>query len=368
MAFWNFTKKKSNNDIEIQPLLVGSDLGYGQIKTVSGEMHSRFLSAVGTPVSDFGRVAAITTEKELIESLAITYDGTKYYIGHNAITNTRNGRLTLRQNKAESEENKIKFMTSLALFTQEDQEYAEFDVITGLPVLEFKNQKEQLYQMIFNYGRPFEFKMHYGPKVINKKIKIKTIKVISQGEGAFYDFVLDNDGKIIKQKANLVGGKVMVVDAGYRTTDIVTMENGKYIEPMSDQFNKGINQMHQEVLRLIMDRLNIKKEIKDMDEIIRSGKLFHNMKEFNVSKIIEDAARPFAADIVDNLHTVSNDTLGSMQRVLLGGGGGIIILPYVKELLNGIVEVSLLDNAEFCNASGYFKYGMLLKSVGGLNA
>jgi len=365
MAFWDFMKQKASNNMNTLPLLVGNDLGYGQVKTVSGSMRSRFLSAVGTPVSDFGRVAAVTTEKELLESLALTYDGKKYYVGHNAIVNTRNGRLTLRQNKAESEDNKIKFIMALALFTTEDQEYAEFDVITGLPVLEYKNQKDQLYNMIFNYGRPFEFTMHYGPKAVKKTIKIKNIKIISQGEGAFYDFVLDGEGKLVKERAALVGGTVMVVDVGYRTTDIVTMENGRYIEPLSNQINNGINQVHQEILRLIMERLNIKKELKDMDEIVRSGKLFHNMKEYNVSKIIEDAARPFAEDIVDNLYTVTNDQLGSMQRVLLGGGGGQIILPYVRTLLDGIIEVSLLEDSEFCNASGYYKYGMLLKSAGG---
>jgi plasmid segregation protein ParM len=295
----------------------------------------------------------------------MTYDGTKRYVGHNAIVNTRNGRLTLRQNKAQSDDNKIKFMIALALLTAEDQEYAEFEVVTGLPVLEYKNQKDALYDMCYNHGMPYKFTMHYGPHDVEKTIKINAAKVISQGEGAFYDFVLNDKGIIIPDKAALVSGTVMVVDPGYRTTDIVTMENGKYIEPSSDQLNKGVNQMHQEILRLIMERMNIKKELKDMDDIVRSGKLFHNMKEYNVSKIIEDAARPYAEDIVDNLHTISNDQLGSMQRVILSGGGAEIIYPYVKELLDGIIEVELLPNAEYSNASGYYKYGMLLKSVGG---
>lgn len=369
MAFWNFMKAKKTEASDIAtPILVGIDLGYGQVKSLSGEMTSKFLSAVGTPVSDFGRVAAVTTEKELLESLTVTFEGQKYYIGHNAIVNSRNGRLTLRQNKAESQDNKIKFMTALALFTEEDQEYAEFDIITGLPVLEYKNQKDALYHMIFNFGRPFEFTMHYGPKAVKKVIKTKSIKVISQGEGAFYDFVLDKNGDLIKERAAEVSGTVMVVDPGYRTTDIVTMENGRYIEPLSDQFNTGVNQMHQEILRLIMERYNIKKELKDMDEIVREGKFWHNRQEINVVKIIADAAMPFAEDIVDKLHTVSNDQLGSMQRIILSGGGAEIIYPYVKQLLSDVIEVSLMDKAEFCNASGYYKYGLLLKKVGGLDA
>jgi plasmid segregation protein ParM len=366
MAFWDFIKQKSNGENGIDRLLVGSDLGYGQVKALSGDLRVKFLSAVGTPISDFGRVAAITSEDELLQSLTITYEGKKYYIGHNAIINSRNGRLTLRQNKAESDDNKIKFITSLALLTREDQEYGEFDIITGLPVLEYKNQKDALYNMIYSDGKPFEFTMHYGPKEIKKVIKTNYVKVISQGEGAFYDFVLDNKGGIIPERAAQVNGLVMVVDPGYRTTDIVTMENGRYIEPLSDQFNKGVNQIHQEMLRLVMERLNIKKELKDMDEIARSGKLYHNMHEYNLSKIIADAAKPFAEDLIESLITVSNDQLGSMQRLILTGGGSEIIHPFVKELLDGIIEVELMPGAEFCNVSGYYKYGLLLRNAGAM--
>lgn len=369
MAFWDLFKGKPKDTTQpVEPMLVGSDLGYGQIKVLSGDNRFKFLSAVGKPISDFGRVAAVTTEKELLESLTISYEGQKYYVGHNAIVNSRNGRLSLRQNKAENEDNKIKFITSLGLLTAEDQEYAEFDVITGLPVLEYKNQKEKLYNMFFNFGRPFEFTMHYGPNAVNKKVKINNIKVISQGEGAFYDFILSSQGDIIPERVGMVSGTVMVVDPGYKTTDIVTMENGRYIEPLSDQLNKGVNQVHQEILRLIMERLNIKKELKDLDDIVRSAKLFHNRQEYDVSRIIADAAKPYAEDIVENLYTISNGDLGSMQRIILTGGGAEIIYPYVKQSLEDTIEVSLMDNAEFCNASGYYKYGLLLKASGKLDA
>lgn len=352
----------------IKPILMGEDLGYGQVKLMSSDKCFKFLSAVGTPISDFGRVATITSTAELLDTLTVTFEGQKYYVGHNAVVNTRNGRINLRQNKAENEDNKIKFLTSLALLTEEDSNYDEFIVVTGLPVLEFKNQKDSLYNMMNNFGRPFEFTMHYGTKEVKKTLKVKDIQIISQGEGAFYDYILDENGDIILEKAGEVQGTVMVVDPGYKTTDIVTMENGRYIETLSDQFNKGVNQIHQEVLRLIMQQLNIKKELKDMDQIVRTGTLFHNMKEYNVKHIIEMAAKPFAEDIVDNLINLSNDQLGSMQKVILTGGGSAIIYPYIQELLKDIVDVTIMDDSEYCNTSGYYKYGKLLEKSGAFNA
>jgi plasmid segregation protein ParM len=364
MGIFDFSKKEEVEVKQPTKLLVGIDLGYGQVKVLSENQQYKFLSAVGTPISDFGRVANVSSKEELLNALAITYEGQKYYIGHNAITNTRNGRLSLRQNKAELEENRIKFITALALLTKEDDTELEVDVISGLPVLEFKNQKDNLFNMIYNYGRGFDFTMHYGPKSVHKSIRVKNVRIISQGEGSFYDFILDETGNIIQERANKVSGTIMVVDPGYKTTDIVTMETGRYVEVLSDQFNKGINQVHNECIRLIMDKFGVKKEMKDIDEIIRTGVLFHNTKEYNISKIIEDAAKPFAIDIVDNLINLSNDQLGSMQHLLLTGGGGNVIYPYLKAELEGIIEVSLIENSEFSNANGYYKYGKLLENAG----
>lgn len=363
MAFWNFSNKQEKTD-DIQPVLAGIDLGYGQVKIFSGNKIKKFISAVGTPISTFGRTAAVVTDSELLDRLSINWNGQTYYLGKNAITNTRNGRLTLRQNKTATEHNVVKLLTGLALLMEEDQEYAEFDVVTGLPVLEYNNEAENLKHVILNSGKPFVFDMYYGPKTVKKTIKIRQATIISQGEGAFYDFILNKKGEIVGNKAELVSGTVMVVDIGYRTTDIVTMENGSYIETLSDQLNKGVNSIHQEVLRLIMQNLGVKKELKEMDQIVRTGNLFHNTKETDVTRIIDSVAVPFAEDISENLHIISNDQLGSVNHVILTGGGAEIVYPFVGAQLKNVVESSVMENAEFCNASGYYKYGLLLKSAG----
>ncbi|MNV04255.1 hypothetical protein D3C71_945460 [compost metagenome] len=369
MAFWHFRKKKdievttSELTPELPIILAGIDLGYGQIKVLARGEKKKFLSAVGSPVSSFGRTVAAVTEQEVLNSLAITIDGQTFYTGRNAIINTRNGRLTLRQGKADDIHNKVKFLTALALYTEMYQAEAEFDIVTGLPVLEFKNEADALTNMILNNGKPFVFDMHYGNITVQKRISIGNAKIVSQGEGAFYDFVLDNNGDIIPTRAEIVQGTVMVVDVGYRTTDIVTMENGRYVEPLSDQFNKGVNTIHQEILRLIMEEFGIKKELRDLDEIVRKRSFMHNTKTYDIDHIVVKAAIPFTEDIIENLHTISNDQLGAVNHIIFTGGGAEIIYPFVERLLKNVVESSLMEDAEFCNATGYHKYGLLLQKA-----
>ncbi|MNB94639.1 hypothetical protein D3C81_428260 [compost metagenome] len=369
MAFWHFRKKntevltseQTHNIVKI--LLAGIDLGYGQIKILCDGEKKKFLSTVGTPVSNFGRTVATVTEQEVLNSLAITLDDQIYYIGRNAVVNTRNGRLTLRQGKADNVHNKVKFLTALALYTEMYQTEAEFDIVTGLPVLEFKHEADALTKMMLNDGKPFEFDMHYGNVTVKKKINIGNVKIVSQGEGAFYDFVLNNNGEIIPERAEIVQGTVMVVDIGYRTTDIVTMENGSYVELLSDQFNKGVNTIHQEILRLIMEEFGIKKELRDLDEIVRKRSFMHNTKIYDIDHIITKAAIPFTEDIIENLHTISNDQLGAVNHIIFTGGGAEIVYLFTERLLKNVVESSLMEDAEFCNATGYHKYGLLLQKA-----
>ena len=172
---------------------------------------------------------------------------------------------------------------------------------------------------------------------------------------------LNDDGSINKEKVSEVVGRVMVVDVGYKTTDIVTMENGKYVETMSDQLNQGVNQMHNECIKLIFSKYNIKKEMKEIDNIIRDGYLFYNKQDIDISDIVQKASIPFAEDIIDNLINISNDQLGALSTIILTGGGSSLIYDYINKQLNDNTNVVLMDNSEFSNARGYYKYGLLLK-------
>ena len=115
---------------------------------------------------------------------------------------------------------------------------------------------------------------------------------------------------------------------------------------------------------MVFLKYNIKKELKDIDEIVRDKSFFYNRKTYPIDTIIAQACKPFAEDIVENLYTISNDNLGSMRMVLITGGGAELIYPYVKEILKDTIEVQKIEDPEFSNAHGYYKYGLLLQKQG----
>lgn len=351
-----------NNNLKknyINPI-IGLDLGFGQVKVSSGDTNIQFPSIIGNPISNFSKTSAVSSLNELLNTLSITYNNTIYYIGKNAQLNTRNGKISLRQNKNNNDiQTKIKIMTALALMTNENQSNAEFNIITGIPVLEFYNQKNELYNMLYNNNRPFEFSMQYGNKTVNKSIKCNKIKIISQGEGAYYSYILSNSGNIQNNRLALATGNVAVVDIGFRTVDIVFFQNGRYLD-ISDQINNGVSQIHQEVLRLIMQNYNIKKELKDIDDIVRNKEFYYNTKNYNIESIINQASEAYADNIIESLYTIRNGELGDLQLILITGGGGNLTFDYIKNKLKNTVLVEKIDNSEFANSQGYYRYGLFL--------
>ena len=352
----------TNEQHNIYNNLIGLDLGYGQVKISSGETNIQFPSIVGNLVSQFTKSAPISSFQELLDTLEIIINGQHYCIGHNAIVNTRNGKISLKQNKIEDIQTKIKVMTALALLTPQNQSINSFEIISGLPILEWSNQKDLLYNMLMNDGKPFEFIMKYGNQSIAKQITCTKCKILAQSEGSFYSWVLDSSGNIIPSRAEYANGLISVVDIGYRTTDIIAMENGRYLQTLSDQINTGVSQIHQEILRLIMQNHNIKKELKDIDTIVRNKEFFYSTKTYNINDIIKQACEPFADNIIENLYTINNGELGNLHMVLLAGGGAELIFDYMKNKLQNVVRVEKVHNAEFSNSQGYYKYGKLLKN------
>lgn len=353
-----------NNTLEknyVNPI-IGLDLGFGMIKVSSGKLNIQFPSIIGNPISNFSKPSAVASLNELLNTLSIIYNDTIYYIGKNAQLNTRNGKISLRQDKNNNDiQTKIKIMTALALMTNENQHNAEFNIISGIPVLEFYNQRNELYNMLYNNNRPFEFIMQYGNKQIDKIIKCNKIKIISQGEGAYYSYLLSEQGNIQKERATIATGNIAVVDIGFRTVDIVFFQNGRYLD-MSDQINNGVSQIHQEILRLIMQNFNIKKELKDIDEIVRNKQLFYNTNIYNIESIINQASESYADNIIESLYAIRNGELGDLQLILITGGGGNLTFNYIKNKLKNIVKVEQIDNSEFANSQGYYRYGMFLHS------
>lgn len=359
-------------------LQIGVDLGFGQIKQVTGREINKFTAVVGQPTAyeiDDDRNVPFDEEDIVIE-----FDGKISYVGKKAVEDTQNATLTLKPDKTDRDDDKVKYLATLGHAVRnidpEKIKEASFAIITGLPVYEFNDLKEKLKS---NMTGEFTFKYNG----IQYTVNIAKVVVIPQSAGAYYSIILDENGFVRNKK--IAAGKATVIDIGFRTTDIVTMKAGHYINKESFTIFTGVSNVHQEVRKLIHKHYKLVLKPTDMDKVIRERKITISGKDINISQFIDAAIQPVAQQIIDEIQLYIPDHRLIDQLILTGGGailfGDAFTAEYGEDIMiandevfnekirlyNEEVEIHNSQNPnkrkrkdytylEFCNADGYYKY------------
>jgi plasmid segregation protein ParM len=326
-------------------MLIGIDLGYGQVKSVSDGKKHKFLSVVGVP-------SAIEFEDGISRPegrMELFYSGRRYYLGEFALRNTVNARLTLKADKSDTESNILKFLASLALHGAQ----GDVAVVTGLPVYEYHGFREGLAKSL---KRSFAFSYNG----VNHSINVTECRVIPQAAGAYYDAVLDDSGNV--SDPALASSRAAVVDVGYRTTDVVVMDRGKYDSNQSFTIWAGIGKVHQELQRLLMRAHNLSLKLADIDQIARQGYVAAFGGKIAVDTLLRQALEPVAQEILEGFIAGIGDYRLLTGGIWLTGGGAVLVAPYFEAEFGQAAKT--LEGPEFSNARGYYKYGRLLEARG----
>lgn len=319
-------------------MLIGIDLGFSQVKLVEGNKHFVFPSLIGNP-SNF---ELEKENQEIIDDLVVSTNDLTYYVGKKALE-TNNSRFCMSTDKTNSSNDKVTFLASLGLVKGK-----EVDVVTGLPVEDFKKKglKEKL---VSNMKGIHTFQFRNKTMTTN----VTSVKVIPQAAGAFYDFLLTDKGKPKKEANEILNGIVRVIDIGFKTTDIITMAYGEYKGDKSCTIQKGMIDIHKELARYLNATYDRNLPLSQMNDICRNQCFVHDGKIINLSKEIYQIEYPIAETILNE----SNALLGDTKEVnlVIGVGGTMSV---VSQFFSKYYNCFTLNNIEFSNADGYYKYGL----------
>jgi len=195
---------------------VGIDVGRKYLKIATEEDTQIIPSKVGD---------ARELRLENTSDYLVAIDGHKYFVGDLAEES-----YSCREMATESkihQETKILFLTAVALAWDRNP----LVITTGLPVDQHTQTiKQQLKQLLDGV---------YKVMINNcqKNIYINRLQIVPEGAGAFWNEVLDDDGRIVK--SSLLQGTVRVIDLGSRTTNYLTIINGKYLDRDSGTLGYG---------------------------------------------------------------------------------------------------------------------------------
>jgi len=316
-----YKERRSEMDV------IGIDIGYGYTKsfTVASETQRKLifqtLVSPYTPEICFG-----------INFGTITVNGKKYAIGEELMLNQIPCETTTREDFVGSPS----YMAILGYVLSHTNFHGKV-LVTGLPpTFYYKKRAEELSELI---------KEQWITDDMGKPILLpEIIKVIPQGAGIFFSFVI-NHPSIFEEN-------VLVVDIGYYTLDIVFFTKGKYVEGAAMSFSMGVKRIYDEI-RKKFGRIHgvFSKDDESIEEIIRYGKYTHSGKEYqlNVTDIINSYRNMISSTIKSRL----GDMVKLIDYILVGGGG----VNLFRETMSGVI---LVEDPQFANARGFYLYGKKL--------
>jgi plasmid segregation protein ParM len=325
-------------------MVVGIDLGFNQVKVYGSGIQFKFPALIGTP-------SAFEIEQykqaEELSNIRVQVENDTYYVGNKAYE-TSNARYCIRPDKTNTIFDVAEYYAVLG-YLHSVTGLEAFDIITGLPVEEFNLKDTIKANMTGVKG------FLYNDKRLH--IDCTSVSVIPQSAGAYFSYILSDDATISEDNA---AGRVLVIDIGYRTTDIIVMENARYISKDSFTLHIGMKDIHKELMRRIKKVHGLQFSINDMDNICRSRSIAICGVLTDVAAMITEAMEPVAMQIIEEIRYNVPD-YRKMSRILACGGTMEVVFEYFRREYEGHIE--LMTEPEYGNAIGYYRYGMMMKGL-----
>lgn len=277
-----------------------------------------------TKDSDFNifKSAYLSTEPlTLSNPYKLNVNGQNYWIGE--------GDSTVEIDKIDSMLNKICTLNCLAL-----TEGNEFNLVVGLPISQYKIDKEKFRDIVMGYNNS-EIKLNEQSA---KTIKINNVFVYAQGLASLY--------------SSNINHSVIIVDVGSRTVDVAYLEYNKGCFNIM-QYNTyycGCLPLYSKLTDAINTHYKLTLKSNQGEKLLREGlKIFGEQQ--NIDNIrVQVLKNHFEELLIDLKLNYPSQTI----PFILTGGGSDILFNAFKSRFN---DVTIMKNNQFSNALGYYEIG-----------
>lgn len=297
-------------------LILGIDVGYSHTKTVGKKGKDIFRSTVKEGIID------INTGSTVLE-----YEGNKLTIGER-------GRITVMPNKISDPNFEPLLLTAIMRNADDRLTNINVNLVTGLPIAWYPNQKEELRDFLLNK------KITIGYKGKERNIHILNCIVFPQSAG----LALTNPDDFAEGRTNLV------IDIGGLTVDVSYYEGRRMVH--YDSYQMGMLKFYSDVASAINGRFNVNVDDQDVERFIEEGTvtISEEPREFDfpkyfrahMDKIITKIKTDFPYDIV--------------HKKTFVGGGSLRFKDYLPNN-KGISCDEIQSNAEAFYNVGVQKFG-----------
>lgn len=347
------------NDI----LVAGGDPGFGAIKLDAGDTkvlfpavicqgNERIFSTLGNPIVTRG-----SELEEQIASLDVVVKNNStgvehhYFMGNLAESlNPNEAHYCWDEDKSTDEEATALLVVALALAQKTPK--ANIYLGTGVPVKYYAALKDQYEAQLKG---SWSVKFLSGPfKGETRQQTIIRSRVLPQSYGVFIKETLNEFGMPTSPK--LFNGYVIVIDPGFRTTDIATFYDGVMLDPPNSfSMEKGLKWAYTGVADKLKEmsanhQNPIETNDQELDKIFRvhDGHYPWHNGTINLNPVMNQMLAQLGIDISREVKKTLKPMLGKIHTVLVAGKVGELVYEHLQ-LENKI----LVENPQFGNATGF---------------
>lgn len=320
---------------------LGYDGGYNAVKAVTEARRVSFPSVTGTPER------ARFSLNGHVEDIVLTIGRDTWLIGESAISQSRFVQRREDRGWIQSAEYYRLFMAALTELTTAS--WVELVIVTGLPVSFFSDKDILVNRLIGEHrcqreGRNWQL------------FKVTDVRVIPQPFGALLAEALDNRGQIANQ--DLASGRVGVIDAGGKTTNLLSVNHLAEIGKETASVNVGAWDLVRRVREYLADHCP-ELDLRDHQivEAIKGRGVKYFGEKVDLGHVVDEALEPMAAQVISQAGQLWNGGAG-LDAILIAGGGAHLLGPRLQRQYR---HARIVESPVYSNAIGYWKLSQRLK-------
>ncbi|TJY57378.1 ParM/StbA family protein [Sinimarinibacterium sp. CAU 1509] len=308
------------------PLLLGIDVGFGQLKAASVDGREICMPSWTAQVHD--------RSMSLKETKVVNDRGAMWLVGEDAHRLAKASVPTVDSLWYETDEYRVLFRYALEHFGVRAAR-----IVTGLPVKNIRSDhRERLMRTLKSWK--------------SDGLDIEVARIVPQPVGSLFDICFDAHGEPVDS----MDGRIGIVDIGNGTIDAVEVTDGEVSWTTNTSEPRGVSRAYEYLLSHIRNR-DLPARITDMPRVFAQGSIRSGTTTISLEKPIAEAKRMVVqavSDIVADLWTNPN----SLECLILSGGGAAFLQAELMETFKK-ANVKIPKTPHLSNVRGYLKIGVL---------
>lgn len=328
---------------------IGIDIGFGFTKATNGRDFVAFKSI-------FGDAAEIPYREQLLshgqpeEHLHLELNGKPLFVGELAERHSQVRSFTLDQDQ---------FITSfartmaLAALSRLAERNVPVNVVTGLPIAYYQRHREPL-STLLKGKHPLTVTDQKGQST-ETVLAVNQVRVVPQPFGSLFDAMLNDAAEVTGVR--FAREKIGIIDVGFRTADYTIADHTRYSARGSATTESGISRAFAIIAARLKDLTGVDVELYRLYDAVHAGSIKVRGKVIDLKEPTNEVFAQLASTVASEADRLWHDDW-DMDVVVVTGGGGAVLAPWLRPLLAGEVLVpDASRDARQNNVRGYWKYG-----------